>query len=82
MKLSEMIFKKKRDTHHDELIEEIRDTEKQLINIEKCFSSVSDNDLIDACIYQRESLCARYRYLMSKARMENIINQPFSKDIV
>ena len=81
MKLKDMIFKKKRDYETDELIEEIRNTERQLINIEKCFSSVSDDNLIDACIFERESLCARYRYLLSKARGENIINQPFSKNI-
>ena len=81
MKFKDIIFKKKRNKEIDELIEEIRSTEKQIMNLEKCFSSVSDENLIDACIYQRESLCARYRYLMSKARGESIVNQPFSKNI-
>lgn len=80
MKLKDIIFKKKRDLEVDELIEEIRETERQLVNIEKCFGNVSDDNLIDACIYQRESLCARYRYLLGKARAQTIINQPFSND--
>lgn len=81
MKINRNIFlKPKIKNEYGELIEEIRDTKKMLLNIEKCFSDVSDNNLIDACIYQRESLCARYRYLLSKAKVNSVTNQPFPNE--
>ena len=79
MKLKDTIFKKKKG-EESELIEEIRETQRQLENVEKCFSHVSDDNLIDACIFEREALCARHRYLISKARINKTVNQPFTKE--
>ena len=36
------------------------------------FEMEEDEDLIDASIYQRESLNARYRYLLRQAKENNI----------
>ena len=41
----------------------------------------SDHDLIEACIYQREELLARYRYLMRVAKNDNINSSPFTKEV-
>ena len=32
-----------------------------------------DSDLLESCIYYRESLEARYRYLLKKAKLNNIV---------
>lgn len=60
-----------------ELISEIRDVYSQLKYTEKWFQFEEDDDLIDACIYQREVLNAKYKYLIRKAKQENIYLQPF-----
>lgn len=60
-----------------EIINEIRDVSKQLICTDNWFQMESDGDLIEACIYQREVLNARYRYLMKKAKCDNINSSPF-----
>ena len=36
-----------------------------------------DENLIEACIYQREALQARYRYLLGTARRKGISCEPF-----
>ena len=36
------------------------------------FQMENDNDLIDACIHQREVLSAKYRYFMNKIRLNKI----------
>jgi len=59
------------------LIEEIREVEERLAFTEKWFSLESDQDLIDACIYERESLYARYRYLIGLARKNGVSHRPF-----
>lgn len=56
----------------NELINEIRDVRKQMRCIDMWFQMENDYDLIEACIYQKEVLMAKYRYLMKKARMNNI----------
>ena len=53
---------------HDELIRELREVQRQLDNVQSYFSMESDDDLLDAAIYQREALEARYRYLLRLAK--------------
>ena len=50
------------------LIEDIREVRRQLEGIHAVFALESDEDLLDAAIYQREALQARYRYLLRMAR--------------
>jgi len=54
------------------LIEDIREVRRQLEGIHAFFALESDEDLLDAAIYQREALQARYRYLLRLARESNI----------
>ena len=60
-----------------ELISEIREVERKRAYTEEWFSLEKDENLIDACIYERESLCARYRYLISLAKRQGISSHPF-----
>ena len=48
--------------------QEIREICLEMEKTNKWFQMESDNDLIDACIHQREVLNARYRYLMNKIK--------------
>lgn len=57
---------------HNDLLNQIREVCLQMHYNDKWFQSEIDNDLIDACIYQHEVLNAKYKYLIKKARNENI----------
>ena len=65
-----------------ELIEQIKDVCKQISCTENWFQAENDSDLIEACIHQREGLYARYRYLMRKAKNNNIYAPPFESKCV
>lgn len=54
------------------ILEAIRDVCRQLDNARLRFEMESDNDLIEASIYEMEALRARYRYLLKVARTEGI----------
>ena len=58
-------------TQHEELIRELREVQRQLNNVQAYFAMESDDDLLDAAIYQREALEARYRYLLRQAKASN-----------
>ena len=55
----------------DQLIEDIRDVRRQLESVHSYFALETDEDLLDAAIYHREALEARYRYLLRLARERN-----------
>ncbi len=57
----------------ERLLSDIRDVKKQLEGNYTYFSLETDEDLLDAAIYQREALQARYRYLLRLARENNAI---------
>lgn len=82
-KVIKMIFKSERqeetDLNQGVIIEEIRDICKQLRCTELWFQMEDDSDLIDACIYKREELLARYRYLIRKAKNDNLCSLPFTE---
>lgn len=54
------------------LLSEIKDVSRQLAYNDCWFQSERDSSLIEACIYQRRGLEARYRYLMELARRNGI----------
>jgi len=51
-----------------ELLEDMREVRRQLDAVQSFFAMESDEDLLDAAIYQREALHARYRYLLRLAK--------------
>lgn len=57
-----------------ELLDEIRSTLARLNAARLWFDSESDPDLIEACVYQIESLEASYRYLLKQAKSSGLTN--------
>lgn len=59
------------------IVDEIKEV-CRLIACNDCwFELECDENLIDACIYQREELNSRYRYLLNSARQQGISCTPF-----
>lgn len=54
------------------LCEAIRDVCARMQALETQFSMQNDCDMIEACIYEMESLRAQYRFLLRKAKEEGI----------
>ena len=67
-----MLTVKKKLTAHEtkmqELSEEIRIVTEALENSDAGFNEVSDEDLVEAVIYERSALRARYSYLIKELR--------------
>lgn len=61
--------------------DEINSVSSQMACVDTWFQLEEDQDLVEACIYQKESLAARYRYLIRKAKESNISLSPFHKSI-
>ncbi|QEY34303.1 DUF2508 family protein [Caproiciproducens galactitolivorans] len=56
----------------DRIMDEIKEVCRLMACNESWFALESDENLIEACIYQRESLKSRYRYLLKQARLKGI----------
>lgn len=56
----------------DPVIAAIREVCEQMNLVENRFSLETDPDLIEGCIFEMESLRARYRYLLRQARDQGI----------
>ena len=63
---------KKSEIDKETVLSEIKDVSRLLAYNECWFQLECDSDLIDACIYQREELQARYRYLMGLAKQYGV----------
>lgn len=72
------ISNKKQEEENIDIISQLRETKKKMDCIESWFSLENDENLIESCIYEREALNARYKYLMKLARCNNVINDPFN----
>ena len=55
-------------------VEELAELKNQLENAQLLFNSQTNLDLIDSCIYQIDSLEAKYNYLIKEARKKGIKN--------
>ncbi|MCI1965954.1 MAG: DUF2508 family protein [Oscillospiraceae bacterium] len=60
------------DLDRQQIIGAIRDVSRQLAYNERWFQIESDENLIDACIYQREELKSRYRYFLKLAKQKGV----------
>ena len=67
----------KTDIDEQRLLSEIKDVSRLLAYNECWFQLECDENLIDACIYQREELRARYRYLLNLARQMGVSSAAF-----
>ena len=63
------------------ILAEIKEVNREIACIDRWFQLECNEDLIESCIYQRESLNARYRYLISRAKSLGLSVSPF-KDVV
>ena len=57
----------------EQLIGDLRQVRRQMEANNAFFAMESDGDLLDAAIYQREALQARYRYLLRLARENHVV---------
>ena len=60
------------DAPPDPIIVAVREICAQMDAVQQRFQMETDPDLIESCIYELESLRARYRYLLRTARKEGI----------
>lgn len=71
----EQVFRKlllRQDESPHPTIESIREVCARMESVESRFSMETDPDLIEGCIYELESLRAKYRYLLRTAREQQI----------
>lgn len=59
------------------LLNEIKEVGRLIACNECWFEMECDENLIDACIYQREALYSRYRYLLKSAKQLGVSCTPF-----
>lgn len=64
--IRDILLKPKRE--ETPLLDEIRQTVTMISAAHKWFDSEKDADLIEACVFQLESLEAKYRYLLRLAK--------------
>lgn len=62
----------KPEERSNEILAAIRDVCMKLENVNVRFEMERDSDLIEACIYEMESLRARYRYLLRLAKQQGL----------
>jgi len=72
-KTHDRINRQRRGPGPDQLIRDIREVRRQLEAVHASFALETDEDLLDAAIYQREALQARYRYLLRQARANSAV---------
>ena len=64
---------------NESLLTELKEIGRMLTCNDAWFELECDENLIDACIYQREALQARYRYLLNAAKRQGVSAAPFQK---
>ncbi len=66
---------------NQELMEELWEVKRLIACNDRWFEMECQEDLIEACIYQREELQARYRHLIQAARRQGITVDPFQTSL-
>ena len=72
----------KEDEDKKRLIFEIKEVCRLIACNEHWFELESDENLIEACIYERSSLYSRYRYLMKLAKKLGVSCNPLKSENV
>lgn len=73
--LIDLLNRKKADEENTSLIYEIQDISRALERAYERFELQSDSDLVEATIFEIEALKARYRYMLSLAKEQNLTTQ-------
>ena len=76
LKIIPMNKSKQEITSQADLTTEIKEIKEKLRNVQNRFNLYTDFDMTDACIYEMESLEARYRFLIKKAKKEKAEQSP------
>ncbi len=63
---------KKNSVSNNEILIELAEVKNQLEHAQLLFNLQTDLDLIESCIYQIDSLEAKYNYLLKEARKHGI----------
>lgn len=61
----------------DSILEQIKQVNRLMNCADLWFENEIDEALIESCIYQREALGARYKYLITVAKRQNLKSEPF-----
>lgn len=61
----------------DNIVEQIKQVNKLINCADLWFKDEKNEVLIESCIYQREALGARYKYLITVAKQQNLKCEPF-----
>ena len=61
----------------ERLLNDIAEARRRLACNEAWFQLETDDALIEACVYERQSLLAQCRGLLERARQENVCCAPF-----
>lgn len=61
----------------DSILEQIKQVNRLMNCADLWFKNEIDEALIESCIYQREALGARYKYLITVAKRQNLKSEPF-----
>ena len=65
---------RKNNVSSDKILLELAEVKNQLEHAQLLFNSQTNLDLIDSCIYQIDSLEAKYNYLIKESRKKGIKN--------
>lgn len=64
----QQITDKKKDAHYTVLLDDLARTKEELDHVYATFENVTEPDLIDAYIYQLNSVQLRYRFLLNSVK--------------
>ena len=68
MKIDIFAFHQKADKSSEEIKNDIKETKKRLEQARSRFQYERDSDLVDSCIFEINSLQAKYNYLLKRTR--------------
>lgn len=71
------VLKLSEDKQHAHLLDEIREVNRLLACNRQWFELETNQDMIEACIYEDQALQARYRHLLDVAKAQGITVPPF-----
>ena len=71
------VLKLSEEKQHEHLLDEIKEVSRLLACNRQWFELESNQDMIEACIYEDRALQARYRYLLDVAKQQGIAVPPF-----
>ena len=77
LKLIQRVDSRETDKKQEQEKRQLREVARLMACNDLWFELECDENLIEACIYQREALQARYRYLLGTARRKGISCEPF-----